>query len=343
MSTDSLSARDGLDAVLADDAPAAHDVFLRGVELRPGVTSDLHLRVLRNPHPGAGREAIVAVPGANCTASTLVALGEALLAAPATRARLFIALSLPGHGKSTPPVGALLGELGLWDYAAAVLGTLDRLKEKGVRATTVVGHSMGGGTLFQTQQRLVQRGTSLRESYGVEHALLLAPAAWPEGVPCAVAEDPQLAAAIGQLQVVHPTLGPVMATPDAVLLQLAWSRPDGTLAGNAPTPAEVGANGWNTPESLVALANLMGAPDVPRSSFDPGIFDNGRGTRVDIVSFEHDTLVKPAENEAVYRRATGESPEHGWTTVMGPNAVHGMPINDPAGMLAAVGARLRLP
>jgi hypothetical protein len=67
-----------------------------------------------------------------------------------------------------------------------------------------------------------------------------------------------------------------------------------------------------------------------------------RGTKLDVISFQHDTLCRPDEGEAVYAYATGEGPEHGWTKVEGPSAVHGMPITHPAAMLAAVQGRVKL-
>jgi pimeloyl-ACP methyl ester carboxylesterase len=279
------------------------------------------------------------------TASSLVGLGKSLLAATgdgSARARRFIAVDLPGHGKSAPPVGALFGELGLQDYVAAVLGVLDRLAGRGIRVTTLVGHSMGGITVLLVQKSLVQRGKSLREAYGVEHVLLLAPGAWPEGIPCAVAQNPQMGAALGQFQVVDPTLGPVVVFPAAVYQQFTWSRADGAPTAGAPTPAEIEALEWVTPESLSALAGVMGAPPVPRATFDRGIFGPRLGTKLDIVSFQHDTIVLPEENKALYPYATGESPEHGWTTVTGANALHGMPISHPAELLAAVAGRVKL-
>jgi hypothetical protein len=73
------------------------------------------------------------------------------------------------------------------------------------------------------------------------------------------------------------------------------------------------------------------------SAGQPG--GRGRG----VISFQHDTLVLPEENKALYPYATGQGPEHGWTLIEGTNAVHGMPINDASGMLAALGGRVKLP
>ena len=69
-----------LNAAFAADAPSEQDVFLKGVQLRPGVTADIHVHVVHDPR--AGRDAIVAVHGANTTASGLVGLGKRLLASP---------------------------------------------------------------------------------------------------------------------------------------------------------------------------------------------------------------------------------------------------------------------
>lgn len=324
----------------ADDAPAEQDVFLKGVEIRPGVTADVHLRVVHDPR--AGREAIVAVHGANTTASGLVGLGKGLLASPGARARWFVAIDLPAHGKSSPPVGALFGEIGLSEYAATVLGVLDRLHAAGIRAITLIGHSMGGATVLLTQQTLVQRGQSLREAHGVEHVVALAPGAWaPETTP-AVAQSPAVGAALGQFQVVDPTLGPCMQLDAPALQMLAWSRPDGSLPPGAPTPAHIADAGWVAPESATALVNLMGAPNLPRTHFDAGTFGQSRGTRLSVISFQHDVLILPAESKVLYTHLTGDSPEHGWVTIEGADATHGMPMSQPAEMLAALEGRLTL-
>jgi pimeloyl-ACP methyl ester carboxylesterase len=328
-----------LDHVFTDDAPSGGDVFLKGIELRPGVTADIHLRVLSDPRPGCGREAIVAVHGSVSTASTLVGLGKALLASTGdggARARWFIAVDLPGHGESAPPVGVLFGDLALQDYVAAIVGTLDRLKGRGIRATTLVGHSLGGATLLQVQQSLIHRGKSLEDVFDVEHVVLLSPGAWPDGISCAKCQDPHTSAIIRQFTVVDPTLGLVLRLPATVYQVMIWSRPDGSLAPNAPTPAQIAADRYVSDESLIVAA------DVPRATFDAGIFGRGLGTKLDVVSFQHDTLVMPDENKALYAYATGESPEHGWTTVEGPNAVHGMPVSDPVEMLAAIERLVKL-
>ena len=73
----------------------------------------------------------------------------------------------------------------------------------------------------------------------------------------------------------------------------------------------------------------MGAPELPRTTFDAGTFGRGRGTRLSVVSFQHDTLILPLENKALYAHLTGEAPEHGWAAIEGADAVHGMPCPSP--------------
>jgi pimeloyl-ACP methyl ester carboxylesterase len=330
-----------LHAAFADDAPAEQDVLLKGVELRPGITADIHLRVLHDPR--AGREAIVAIHGASTTAAGLVGLGTALLASTGARARWFVAIDQVGHGKSPPPVGGVFGELGLQEYVATVLGTLARLKEAGIRPSTLMGHSMGGATVLLTQQTLVQRGQSLREAYGVEHVVGLAPAGWvPDATP-ALTQNAALGEALGKFQGVDPTLGPCLRIDAEALLLLAWGRPDGSLPPGAPTVAQVADAGWVAPEAAVAVGNLMGAPNFPRTAFDAKTFVKSCGTRLSIVSFQHDILIIPEESKALYAYLTGEDPAHGWATIEGADATHGMPITQPAEMLAALAGRLAIP
>src|SRR5262249_54468239 len=151
-----------------------------------------------------------------------------------------------------------------------------------------------------------------------------------------------VSAALGQFQVVDPTLGPCLRLDAAALQMLAWSRPDGSLPPGVPTPAKIADARWVAPEAAGALANSMGAPNVPGASFDAGLFGGGRGTRLSVVSFQHDILILPEENKALYVHLTGQGPEHGWAVIEGDDATHGMPISQPAEMLAALEGRLTL-
>ncbi len=217
-------------------------------------------------------------------------------------------------------------------------GTLDRLEGRGVETTTLIGHSLGGAVVLLAQQSLVAAGTNLRDAYGVKRLVGLAPGAWPQGIPCAICQNPQLSAALGQYAIVDPVLGPVFELPPPVWLGFVFSEPDGTLVADAPTAAQVVALGYDSAESLTATEEDLGAP----TPLDAGIFRGELGTKLDVVSFQNDTLVPPPEGEALYQYLTGESPGDGWTLIDGADAVHGMPISDPAAMVAALEGRVRL-
>jgi pimeloyl-ACP methyl ester carboxylesterase len=323
-------------------------VFLHDIALRPGVTQTIHLRVLSDSRPHC-RDAIVAVPGGASAANSLVNVGEALFASSSEddgsgRACRFIVLDLPYHGASPPPVGALFGDLKVEDYSAAVLGTLDRLQKRGIHTGTLMGHSMGGIVTELAQQILIDRGSSLRDGYDVDHVVLLAPAAWPGGASCALCENTQFAATLGAFVIFDPALGLILPRlPGAVYLALAFSKPDGTLPSDAPTPAEVDARGYGTNESIAAIQEFLSPSPIVRPYLAPGIFGRESGTRLDVVAFQYDTLVLPSEAQANYEYVTGESPERGFTTVEGPSAVHAMPEYDAAEMLEALEGRVRLP
>ena len=61
-----------------------------------------------------------------------------------------VAVDLPGHGRSTPPAG----DYSLEAYAGCVHDLLDAF---GHRATTVVGHSLGGGVAMQFAYQYPER------------------------------------------------------------------------------------------------------------------------------------------------------------------------------------------
>jgi pimeloyl-ACP methyl ester carboxylesterase len=295
------------------------------------------------------RDTIVAVPGAASAANSLLNVGEVLLASSVDvdgggRACRFIALELPDHGASSPPVGALFGDLRVEDYSHLVLSAISRLQERGIHTSTLMGHSMGGMVVELTQQILVDQGTSLRDAYDVDHVVALAPAVWPGGTSCALCENTEFAATLGVFIAFDPGLGLYLPRlPGAVYLALAFSKPDGSLPSNAPTPAEVDSRGYAANESVAAIEELLAADPNVRPYLAAGIFGKEFGTRLDVVAFQYDTLVLPPEAQANYEYATGESAQHGFTTVEGPDAVHGMPEYAAAAMLGALEGRVRLP
>jgi len=314
----------------AGHASQPEDIVLPDIELRQGVTADIRIRVLHNPDRKCNSNTVLAVHGAAATASALERLGHALFDRPQQKPVCnFVSVDLPGHGGSSLPQGALFGELTIQDYAAAVLGTLERLDDRHIRPTTLIGHSMGGLVLQVAQQELVDSGSSLRDAFGVKRVTLLAPA-MPAGLTCAYCDDPSSAGALGQFVSVSPTLGPVVQVPDYVWPFLSFMALEGFFAPSTPSPQEVAANAYNSAESLTALGQLFGAhPEV-----DADVFAKHFRTKLEIVSFEHDVVVRPIEAEALYEHLTGRDALAGFSVVVGADAVHGMPMGNPVEMLA---------
>src|SRR5690606_1839093 len=134
-----------LTAASSAHADTGEDLFLDGVHLRPGVTADIHLSVYQNTHVPCRSGTVLAIHGANSTAKSLEPFALELTQAPVDGRPVcrVITMDLPGHGLSSPPDGALFGELTLDDYATAVVDVLERLPDEGLRPHTIAGHSMG--------------------------------------------------------------------------------------------------------------------------------------------------------------------------------------------------------
>lgn len=332
-------------ATIAHAAPPVPeaDLFLPEIELRPGVTAEIHLRVHQKPGVPCKAGTVLAIHGANSTARSLEPLALELVSRPPGGKPVcrVLAMDLPGHGQSSLPSGALFGELTIEDYAGAVTQVLDRLDDDGIRPHTIVGHSMGGLVVQMTQQALLDEGSSLDDAFGIDHAVLLAPA-----IPASVdwtfrdaTDGPQLIAAF---LAEPPGLGPVVDIPPEVFVAVVFTKLDGTLASNAMTPAEVAASGWVNAESFTASGSMLGllpgGPDV-----DPGIFDDALGTRLDVVAFQEDTIIAAEDLGPLFTYLTGEPEGPGFSIVQAEIATHGLPQTDPAFMLDALQGAVSFP
>ena len=331
-------------AAVAGQAPDTdYHVLIEDIALRPGVTVDVHVRVyVDESRPCLGRT-VFAVHGFAHTAATWGPLAEALFAGASGDAGVVCrvaAVDLPARGGSSPPTGILFGDLLLADYVTALEGTLDGLEAAGVHPGTIVAHSQGGLLVQMLQQRLLDDGTSLLLRYGVHHALLLASAP-PAGIPWNFVDSGTAGAILGQLIVFDPVLGLVARVPDALFPILFFTDTNGDLVSGAPTPAEVAAGGWNGPEPLLAALNLVGAPPLAREAIDPGIFGLGSGTRLSMVSYQEDVLIRPSENAVLFEHLTGRAPDRDFVEVTGLEAVHDVQLSAPQLILDALGGPLR--
>lgn len=321
-----------------------HDIFIENIALRPGVKVDIHVKVFVNegmPCHGRGRS-LLAVHGFAHTAATWEPFAEALFSDNPTGRPVcrLAAIDLPGRGGSTVPTGLQFSDLLLDDFVTAIEATLAGMNSRGVAPSTLVGHSQGGLLLQMLQQRLIDRGTNLRQRFGVRRAVLLASSP-PEGLPWLLVESGAAEALLAQFLAIDPLLGPVVSAPDAAFSSLFFSDLQGVLASGAPTPAEVGERGFNAPEPLLAAANQVGAPPLRRPRIDGGIFSKSERTRLFMVTYEQDTLIRPEENAVLYEFLTEDARLRRLTVITGPETVHDFHVSSPRDLLTAVAGTLR--
>src|SRR5512139_977044 len=106
-------------------APTAHhsyDLTLRGIEIRPGVTLDLHAAVFVDESHACEGNVALAIHGMMHTAATWERMVAALFDDnPAGRKICrVVALDMPGRGGSTVPANLWFGVVTPEDYATAV-------------------------------------------------------------------------------------------------------------------------------------------------------------------------------------------------------------------------------
>ena len=98
-------------------------------------------------------------------------------------------------------------------------------------------------------------------------------------------------------------------------------------------PADVPA--FNAPEPLFSALQLVGAAPFPaRPSVAGGIFGAPHGSRLAIVAFAQDGIIRPAEAEALFDHLTAGSAGRTFQVIHGESAVHDLHISDPAGLAA---------
>ncbi len=316
------------------------DLALPGIELRPGVTADLHATVFVNEtHPCNGNVAL-AIHGLLHTAATWEPLVASLFEDnPAGRKMCrVVALDMPGRGGSVVhnmPFAAVT----LDDDVTAALGALDQLEALNIRPDTLFGHSMGGLVVQLMQQRLVSHDTDLRRAYGVKDVVLLV-SGTPRQVPTAAIDSGMLAQTMMAFAQIDPVTGTARISDAAwAWIFFAPNPADPTLVvPGAPTPGEVAARHYNAPESLALLGILMNRPGI-----DVGIFATGHGTALTVVSCEYDVVLRPDEARALYAYLTGEDTAARVVVVPGFEAVHDTHISNPLLVLQSVAAVVRLP
>jgi pimeloyl-ACP methyl ester carboxylesterase len=281
-----------------------YDLFFDQVELRPGVTSDIHVKVFANDKRPRFGKTVFAIPGWCHSAATWDQYVEALFAHPfkgPTTSRV-VAINLPGHGESTLSPETSFGELLLDDYVTAILATLDCLQDDGIYPSEIIGHSRGGLLIQMLQERLVQSGSSLFQEYGISRAVLLAP-----GLPAPLEwHFVDLGEQLAQFLV---TEGPEYDRLGFHFDVPAWMWPfvffinmedPPSPSPDAPTPEQIEARGYRAPGPLFAAMQMVGDTPFPRPEVSPGIFGLQSGTLLHVVTYADDSAVFPSEGTALF-------------------------------------------
>jgi pimeloyl-ACP methyl ester carboxylesterase len=280
-----------------------YDLFLDQVELRPGVTTDIHVKVFVNHQRPWHGKTVFAIHGGGHTAQSWDQYAEAVFTHPfkgPTTGRL-VAIDLPGRGQSTGLNGMSFGELLLDDDVTAILETLERLQDHGIYPTEIIGHCSGGLTIQMAQERLVQSGSSLFQEYGISRAVLLSPSV---PAPMAWHWADAAEAFIWFLVPADPPLGWHFDVPAEVYLATFYSNLFGEVSPDAPSAEEIDARGYRAPWPLFWVLQIFGEtgptgypdqPFFPRPEISPGIFGLQSGTLLHVVSYVDDLLVFPSQ------------------------------------------------
>ncbi len=312
----------------ADGTPG---ILLEDVALRPGVTVDLFVNVYGElDKPSDSKDCQFAVHGGVFAAASWRPYAEAL-----GEDACVLATDMPLRGNSGVPVGALFGDLDLFDYVTAIDQVLLRLRDRGIRPRTILGHSMGGTLVQMLQQRLVHAGTSLRKRFGIRDAILVA-SDLPADVPWALGDGGALSGLIEAFAVNEPGLGVLFEIPVALWPAFYFTDSDNNVVPGALTPAEIEAGGFNAlGEPLRAIHQLNGTgPFAARPSADAGLF--AKGTRLRSIAYGEDIYVQLAESEVLYQHLSGDESSSCFVPVLGPGTVHVLQFSDPQALVDAI-------
>lgn len=322
--------------------PADHSVLLEDVELRPGITADLHVRMFVNevrPCRDPARTAL-AIHGINHTAATWETLADAFFTGPAHEQLCAVAaLDHPGHGRSGLPEGDPgfdFGQLTVQDYARGTLEVMRRLQERGIRPSILVGHSQGTLTLQTVQQLLLKDGASLAERFDVRDVVFFGTQGPREAPVAFTLPDEAVAEQISALLTTTEEKGTHLVGPPQVFRDLWFINRDLVLSSDAPTVEEIADSGWNADVPLAAVLQNVGQNGFRRPSVSAGAFVPDEGTRLHMIHFTDDPWSVNAAR--VYEHLTGDPSLSGFTPVGDPDgeAVHDYPITNPGAVRSAV-------
>ena len=321
-----------------------YTILVEDIEFQPGVTIDINVNVYVNENAinWADHGKIFAIEGMIHTANCWLPFAEELFVNSPQGVDIneFFAIDMPGRGGSGLPEGGgfLLDQMYLADYIIVISAVLDHLNnELGVYPNTIMGHSMGGMEVFLLQNKLINEGSNLRQEFGIKNAILLAPGI-PAPLDWAFLTNGGSTSLLPYAEYI-PGLGIVLNVPYYVWPYVFFTNrccyfaPD--MVPGAPFPGEVLANGYCSIEPGPLLFELSGMippppyPYKPRISADPELFTPNHGVQLTIIADEHDRMMYPEEEEALYVYLTNDNKLKRFFVVEGDETCHDTHISDP--------------
>jgi pimeloyl-ACP methyl ester carboxylesterase len=305
----------------------ADEVFTVPVALQPGVSADVAVQVIDNPHVVPPAIDVVLVHGLSQTGASFVPLANALFSdSMGNKVGHAIIINLPGHGLSAGPTGLPFAYLAFEDYAAAVTGVLGALRSHGMSSDVLIAHSMGGAIVQIAQEKLLSQGTSLRAKYGVKGAVLVAPVL-PSNLPWAF--TPIAQSVLGGLPpYADPVLGPAVNIPIGLWIFLFYSDQFGSVVPGTPI---LDIPQYVSVESIVAGAQtgrFIGSTPVRANAFG-----QQNGTDLAVLNLSRDGLFTEAEHRGLYEHLTGDASDRFFFRITSADAVHNVHTFDPAVLL----------
>jgi pimeloyl-ACP methyl ester carboxylesterase len=324
-----MSASSG-SVAFAVDSDIQFNVTVRGTG-----SATIHAEVYGNP-ANRGVTTVLAVHGLTGTATTWKPLASAMFADSVLgkAVKRVIAIDFVGHGLSTLPTlpaGTRFGDLLIEDNVSVLIQSIDKLRAMNLAPQVVLGHSMGGLAIQAAQETLLASNSSLAKK-GIVGAILLSAvpnrgSVWTQPPPSNPA--PYL--------VTTTELGTYLDLPAAVAQQGAtWRTLNGTLVPNVPSVATIENNDWVGIEPLSTIVELTGttAP-VIRPFARQNAFATNNGTVLLVISASQDVLTPAVDQDDLYLYLTGQSGPL-YRQVVATDAVHGMNMSNPTGLLAAL-------
>lgn len=302
-------------------------------QMRSGVNEKLTVTILDNPVHSSGAT-VLCVPGLAHTGNTFRPLATQIFADPVLGSHVsrLVLLNLPDRGGSGLPFGRndhpLFGNLGVSDYAACIISTLEQCAEQGVPIQQILAHSMGGIVAQVAQEQLLAQASSLASAYGVTNVVLIA-STQPAGVPNPVFDSGYALALLSTFKSDSSTLGPIVETNPYVFLALFFGGVPGS-----PSPDDVINLGYLSAESFTASSDAVGPV---RPAVRAGAFATAHGSTLRVIAEGLDGFNPVPVEQGMYEFLTGDMNDSGFAVSADPTAVHDQYIANPAALVPVLG------